>query len=150
VIFPGFDKEMNGNMILKVNDNSKKSMNTVLVAALILIGVFAYIFMAGCRDDTIYEKAPGFVDGFVTDSISVQPIYQAWVSPDSLFDTLDVLTDSSGYYVIKPDFPGTHRLAYCGKAGYITRGKEYSVSSDDTTRMDFELVGESIGLPVNE
>jgi len=108
----------------------------------IFCGLSATIYVYGCQDNTTTEKPGGYVAGFVTDSVTTAPIYEAWVSLDTIYDSPQVLTDSTGYYILDTGFPVTRKSLYCGKSGYLTQAKEFSVSSRDTALVDFRLVSE--------
>jgi hypothetical protein len=109
----------------------------------ILIGILLFTIFVSCEDNTIRtEPAPGFIGGTVTDSLTGQPIFHAWVGHDSIYNSLAVLTDSNGAYILNAGFPGINRMAYCGKTDFALQAKIYSVISRDTTIINFQLVPE--------
>lgn len=103
----------------------------------ILISV---LFCYGCRGKTIFEKPGGFLTGTVTDSISGFPLNEAWINNDSLQDSTATITDSLGHYIQYIFSPGLHRFVFCGKEGYLIQKREYSITSYDTTILNFKLV----------
>jgi hypothetical protein len=129
-----------------MNAITEKMINSshAILKGLFSLSVFIFsVYAYGCSNHKVIgDPPPGFIGGYITDSITAQPIYQAWISHDSVFDTTDVFAfaDSAGYYVLYAGFPSIHRWTYCGKNGYVTQSREYSVSSLDTTKLDFELV----------
>jgi hypothetical protein len=93
-------------------------------------------------DGVIVEPPAGFLGGTVTDSVSNTPVAAAFVSPDTIFGSTDVLTDTLGSYVMLAGNPGINRTAYCWKEGYLIQSKRYAVASNETTLVDFQLVPE--------
>jgi len=82
----------------------------------------------------------GYLDGFVTDLISGDPIAGASVTavPSIMDGTIDAITDPTGYYTM-PLLPGTYDVT-ASKNGYTSDSATGVVVMTDTaTSQDFEL-----------
>jgi hypothetical protein len=80
-----------------------------------------------------------FVSGTVTDSVTQAPIDSAWLDSDP-YSPYSTYTDSSGGYLIAfTARPGSNKVLHCGKQGYISKKKEYKVTSPDTAIVNFQL-----------
>ncbi|MFQ5868585.1 MAG: carboxypeptidase-like regulatory domain-containing protein [Candidatus Zixiibacteriota bacterium] len=114
---------------------------TSFASLLLIVGLVVFLYLA-CRDDIMVEPGGAFLAGMVVDSLSSAPIESAWVSlVDSLYDpSHDVVTDSTGYYVVFTGTPGIHRWAFCGKEGYVIQMKSFSTAPDETTIVNFRLM----------
>lgn len=113
--------------------------NTLFKFAMIL----SILWVAQCDRDRkriIIEPPGAYIGGTVTDAFNDLPLAEALVSLDSTFDSSDVLTGSSGQYVMFTGTPEINGMAYCWKEGYLMGSKRYSTASDETTLVDFELI----------
>jgi hypothetical protein len=120
----------------------KNLYNKTSFVWLLFIVAIVVLFYLACHDDIMVEPHGAFLAGTVVDSLSLAPIESTWASlVDSLYDpSHDVLTDSTGYYVVFTGTPGIHRWAFCGKERYVTQMKTFSTAPAETTFVDFKLV----------
>jgi len=106
-----------------------------------LMLLFLLFWINHCNDDrVIVEKPPGIITGVVVDSFMQSPLEDAWVGPDSIFDTtlfIFSITDSVGHYRY-PTLSLNGQL-YCGKEGYYTKSNEYQVAHGESIVVDFYL-----------
>jgi len=119
----------------------KNLYNKTSFVSLLLIIAIVISFHLACHDDIIVEPPVAFLAGTVVDSLSSAPIESAWVSLlDSAYNPLvDVLSDSAGYYVTLIGVPGVRDSAFCGRQGYITQMRVFSVAPGDTAIVNFKL-----------
>jgi len=120
----------------------KNLYNKTSFVWLLFIVAIVVLFYLACHDDIMVEPGGAFLAGTVVDSLTLAAIESAWVSlADSLYDPVhDVLTDSTGHYVVFAGTPGIHRWAFCGKETYVTEMKRFSTAPDETTIVNFKLV----------
>jgi len=139
------------NKKLTLEDKEKNLYNKAsFVSLLFVVGLVLLLHLA-CHDDKMVEPQGAVLAGTVVDSLSSAPIESAWVSlVDSLYDpSHDVLTDSTGYYVVFTGTPGIHRWAFCGKERYVTQMKTFSTAPAETTIVNFRLVRQQLTIQQN-
>ncbi len=99
------------------------------------------LVMCQCDDHKIItEKPPGVITGLVRDSVSDMLLENAWIGPDSTFDTTRFafsFTDSMGQY----RYPtlSLDGLLFSGREGYYTSMRGYQVAHGESIIVDFYL-----------
>jgi len=127
-------------MIARPRVGLLKWRGTLFLSILAAVSAIS-IFQCDDNDNRIIIEHPlQTIAGAVFDSVSVEPIGNAWVGLDSTIGNYDALTDSLGNYVFQFVGPSGETPIFCGSERYHTQVKYADVESPDTVNVDFKLI----------